>query len=219
MSSVHKTYQNYKSMSMHDDHSHDSHHPYNSHHNHDNSPDNDKDSNSKNSSSKQSSGNDKNSGCNSCGTKDKRRNTNPNVDELEDENLNNIVRDYNKVQGTVYPSDGLGRIRRDINVKYITVENSSNRPIIAGISANRCNFDLDTSFTVPFIVQGFETKHLGVNPVGSNDQFIRLFDMNSKMPVSDTYIIMRTINSFVLRDGQNKWWIQRFNKPDFNASH
>ena len=44
----------------------------------------------------------------------------------------NYVRDYNKAQGTVNPTDLSYQIIRDINLRYITVQNSSLNP--AGIS-------------------------------------------------------------------------------------
>lgn len=124
-----------------------------------------------------------------------------------------ILRDYNKAQGTTHPSDLSYSIPRNINIRYITVENSSPRPIGIAITPYLSGPIPDISFSLV----GGEIKHLGINPQGGPPQYIWILDLNSKKPVSSPTLIRSNSNSLVLRDGMNKWFIQFYIRPSYSA--
>jgi hypothetical protein len=126
----------------------------------------------------------------------------------------NIVRDFNKTQGVTHPSDLTNQIRRDLNCRYVTVENSGQRPIGIGIA----NYYSGPLPKMRFVMQAGEIKHLGINPQGGADQFIYLLNPSTGEPVGDPYIFDRGANSFVLRDGVNKWWVQNFYHTPYRAA-
>lgn len=126
----------------------------------------------------------------------------------------NVVKDYSKLQGVYHPADLSNHILREINSRYITIENSSNRSIGVAITSYYDGPVPEIQFTV---VPG-EVKHLGVNPHGGPSQFIRLLDLTTKRPVSDPKSIQSNSNQFVLRDGINKWWVDTFYRASYRPS-
>lgn len=125
----------------------------------------------------------------------------------------NNVRDYNKLQGTKNPADLCVQIIRDINYKYITIENSSNRDIGVNINLDCCT----PSSNILFVCSSGEVRHLGVNTNDSPTQFIHLIDLQTKKPVSDPKSIQSGANQYVLRDGINKWWVQPFYRSTYKG--
>lgn len=126
----------------------------------------------------------------------------------------NIVRDWNKAQGTTHPSDLAYQIPRDIGIRYITVQNSSVRPIGAAITTY-------SSGQVPpilFTLAPGEIKHLGINSHGDVIQFIWMIDLQTKLPVGEVTAIRSNAQDLVLRDGLNKWFVHFFARPSFSAS-
>lgn len=130
---------------------------------------------------------------------------------LEDSEENfymNIVRDYNKVQGTYNPADLNYQIIRDIGVRYITIENSSYRPIGVAIT---------TYYGAPppevrFIINAGEIKHLAINPQGETAQYIQILNPKTGEPVGNPTILARNANQFVLRDGLDTWFVDKFRR-------
>lgn len=125
----------------------------------------------------------------------------------------NTVRNFNKLQGTTHPSDLHVQIRRDINNRYITVENSSIRPIGFAIVSY-------VSGPVPKILKTLlpgEIVHLGINSQGSYPQYVWILSPETSQPVSRPCLIRSTSNSLVLRDGVNKWWVDFFSRPVYSA--
>lgn len=122
----------------------------------------------------------------------------------------NLVRNFNHDQGIRHPGDLGQQIRRNINTRYISLNNSSRRPIGVAINNYMCPMDGQGPAQIQFILQGGETKHLGINPVGSPAQFITLLDPSTKQVVGGPDILETPANSFVLRDGLNKWMVQKF---------
>ena len=126
----------------------------------------------------------------------------------------NIVRDFDKAQGTTHPTDLAYQIRRDINIRYITIQNSSIRPIGIAITSY-------VDGPVPnilFTLAGGEIKHLGINSHGGPAQFVWILDLNSKKPVGRPEIIRNNAQDFILRDGLNKWFIQAFKRASYSAA-
>ena len=139
----------------------------------------------------------------------------------------NRVLDYSVLQGVINPSDLQIRPPRNINSRYITVENGSNREIGVAIETfisrppqllkysppTIPNPVLSTSATCPpkiqFILKPHEIKHLGVNN-SSDEQFIHVIDPKTLKLVGEPQHIQKMTNQYVLREGMNKWVIERF---------
>jgi len=133
---------------------------------------------------------------------------------IDPKNYHNLVRDWSKSQGFTSAQDDNIQRRRDLDVRYITIENSSVRPVGIAITAYY-------SGPLPkrqFIVEGGEIKNLGINLPGDNMQFIWMVDPETSKPVGTPYPTHTNINSFVLRDGINKWFVQGFHRPSYAAS-
>lgn len=128
--------------------------------------------------------------------------------------MHNIVRDYNKSQGTTHPSDLSNQIIRDYNLRYVTIENSSTRPIGVAVVA----YATGPIPQILFSLAGGEIKHLGVNSHGGPMQYVWLLDLQTKKPVGSATPLQSNANSFVLRDGVNKWWIQYFKRPSYSPA-
>ena len=131
------------------------------------------------------------------------------------EPLHNIVRDYNLDQGTTHPSDLSYQILRDYNVRYITVQNSSNRPIGVSITP----YISGPTPEIGFILEGGEIKHLGINCHGGPVQYIWMIDIQTLKPVGAPTWLRSDANDFVLRDGVTKCFISFFKRPSYAASH
>ena len=129
--------------------------------------------------------------------------------------LHNIVRDYDKAQGTTHPTDLSYQIIRDYNVRYLNIQNSSPRPIGIAIT-NYCDGPVPP---IRFSLAGGEIKHLGVNSRGGPTQAVWIIDLQTKKPVGTPYPIQSKGNALVLRDGLNKWWIQTFAYPSSSPAH
>jgi hypothetical protein len=124
------------------------------------------------------------------------------------------VVDYNKIQGTTHPTDLHVQIIRDYNVRHVSIENSSTRPI--GIAVTTY-----VSGPTPPILHSLapsEIKHLGINSQGGPPQYLWILDLDTKKVVGKPSILRRDANSFVLRDGVNKWWVQFFKFPSVAAA-
>lgn len=124
-----------------------------------------------------------------------------------------IVRDYNKVQGCSNPTDLTTQIVRDINVRYVTVENSSPHSIGVAVMP----YVSGPTPPIRFLLHGGEIKHLAINSQGDDPQAIWLIDPKTKRLAGDPTLFHRHVNSFVLRDGVNKWWVQFFSRPSYRA--
>jgi hypothetical protein len=111
----------------------------------------------------------------------------------------------------------MNRPPRDINFRYIAIENSSYREIGCAISERGLEFSVDRypPPEINFILKGREIRHLGINNQGGPDQWLWLIDPVSKKPVGTPRILARHSNSFVLRDGLNKWFITYFKRASF----
>lgn len=125
----------------------------------------------------------------------------------------NRVQDYSKLQGVFSPTDLTNQIRRDYHARYITVENSSRRPVGVAITT----YSDGPPPPIQFTLAGGEVKHLAINSIGGPDQYVWVFDHKTKKLGGEQVILDRGTNSFVIRDGLNKFWIQRFYRAVYNA--
>ncbi len=126
----------------------------------------------------------------------------------------NQVLDYNVAQGTSHPSDLTHQIIRDYNIRYVTVENSSSRPIGVAITGVLSTDDIPP---INFSLAGGEIRHLGINSPGGPMQYIHIIDLKTKRHVGDPYAFRTDANQFVLRDGIAKWFVQAFKRPSYRA--
>lgn len=126
----------------------------------------------------------------------------------------NTVTDYNKLQGFTNPADQAYQIRRDINARYITVENSALRPIKVAITTYVCGPTPPALFTL----SSGEIKHLGINSQGSTPQYIWILGYETDQPVGQPTLIKSNSNQLVLRDGVDKWFVHFFYRSTFGAA-
>jgi hypothetical protein len=127
-----------------------------------------------------------------------------------------IVRDYNIAQGVSNPSDLAPQIIRDINIRYITVENSSTENAIGISIAN--SYEMNPMPPIKFSLSPGEIRHIGINPPGEQLQWVHMIDLVTKNHVGDPYALRTDANQFVLRDGINKWWVQAFKRSSYTAT-
>lgn len=127
----------------------------------------------------------------------------------------NITRDYNKLQGVTHPSDTSYQIIRDIGVRRVSVENSSEYPVGVAITTYVSGPTPNTLFT---LARG-EIKHIAINSQGGPPQFLWILGYETQQPSGAPTPFRTDANQFVLRQGTNKWWVQAFKQPSFNASH
>jgi hypothetical protein len=128
-----------------------------------------------------------------------------------------IVRDYNVAQGVTHPSDLTTHIIRDINMRYVTVENSSNRSGIGIAVAD--SWDMHPVPPRNFVLAKGEIRHIGINTMGEKMQYIHILDLKTGKHVGAPYPFRTDANQFVLRDGINMWWVNPFKRPSYNAAH
>lgn len=127
-----------------------------------------------------------------------------------------IAREYNVAQGVTHPSDLAPQIIRDINIRYITVENSSTDNAIGISIAN--SYKMNPVPPIKFSLSPGEIKHIGINSPGEQLQWLHMIDLVSKTHVGDPYALRTDGNQFVLRDGINKWWVHTFKRPSYTAT-
>jgi hypothetical protein len=105
---------------------------------------------------------------------------------------------------------------RDINFRYVQITNSSpTTPIGIGISVAPNLFPIPP---IKFTLAPAEVRHLGVNTIGEQMQFIHMLDIESKLHVGDPAPLNTNSNSFVIRQGLNKWQVQNFHFPSFRCA-
>lgn len=128
---------------------------------------------------------------------------------------NNIVRDYNVAQGVTHPSDLTIQPIRDINMRYVTIENSSLNSISISITESP---DMNPVPPINFRLIGGEIRHLGINTIGEQMQYIHMIDTVTNKHVGSPAPFRTDSNQFVLRDGINKWWVSCFHRPSYNPA-
>ena len=131
----------------------------------------------------------------------------------KDRVANNVL-DYNKLQGTNNPTDLSTQILRDTNYRYVTIQNSSYRPIGIGITT----YYTGTVPSIRFVVEPGLTRYLGINSQGEPAQYIWPLDPDTSRQVGNPSILSSISNDFVLRDGINGWTVQNFTRPSYRAA-
>lgn len=125
----------------------------------------------------------------------------------------NIIRDWNRLQGMTNPSDEHIQIRRDINTRMISVENSGQRKVGVAITT----YYGDPLPQLQFIMRPGEVKYIGINSIGSPMQYIHILDPNTGQRVGHCTAFRTDCNQFVLRDGVNAWFVHFFQRTTFRT--
>lgn len=123
------------------------------------------------------------------------------------------VRDWNKVQGFGSATDDSVQIRRDLNHRYVTIENSSPNPVGIGITTYYCgeNPKLD------FVLKGGQIINLAINTIDGPMQFIHFVDIKTGKPTGSPTSFRTDSNQFVLRQGMSGWFVQTYYRPVYRA--
>lgn len=136
------------------------------------------------------------------------------ISQFYPKNRYSKVRDWNKLQGMSNPSDEIVQIRRDLNHRYVTLENSSPSPVGIAITTFWCGEQIPK---LNFVVKGGEIKHLGINTIDGPIQFIHFVDIETGEPTGSPTSFRTDSNQFVLREGTSGWFVQSFFRPSFRA--
>ncbi len=119
-----------------------------------------------------------------------------------------IVRDWNMAQGLSHSSDEIGWSRRDLNLRHVTIENSGLDSIGVAITV----YYGSPIPGIQFVLQGGETRDLGINTVDGPIQYIYILDPRTSKLLGTPYPMRHDAQSFVLRDGIQKWYVHAFKK-------
>lgn len=120
-------------------------------------------------------------------------------------------------QGYSHVTDEHIQIRRDINIRNVSLENSSQRPIGIAITT----FYGGPNDIVPklqFVLAPGEVKALGINSHGSPMQYINPLDPVNGKRVGKPYPFQTDSQQFVLRDGMQNWFVQAFKRATYAAA-
>lgn len=126
----------------------------------------------------------------------------------------NIVRDWDHLQGYTHVTDEHIQIRRDINTRLVSVENSGQRPIGIGITT----YYEGVLPPILFILAPGEVKAIGINSQGSQMQYISPLDPENGQRVGSQTAFRTDSNQFVLRDGLENWFVQAFQRTAFRST-
>lgn len=126
--------------------------------------------------------------------------------------LQNRVRNYETLQGYSHASDSHVNPVRDINHRYITLENGSDNSHIGVAVRTTTNGQHTTDFTL----KPLEIKHLAINTHGDVPQYIYLIDPDTGKYRSQQTCIRRDANQLVLREGINNWFVQFFHRATYH---
>jgi len=118
---------------------------------------------------------------------------------------NNIVKDYRVLENEQDP--GNVSLRQNINVKHARLENNSSKDVLVGIDITRNPYEAPLP---KFLLRGGEVRDLAVNMPGERMQYIWLYDPLTKRRLNEPHPMLYHINTFVINEGLNLWWIMDF---------
>lgn len=126
------------------------------------------------------------------------------------ENAYNIVRDWNKAQGLSHPTDEVNRVRRDINVRYVSIENSSRDSYVGvAIESSMCG---GPDPAIKFVLAPGEVRAIAINTHGGPAQYITPLNPSTGKRIGTTTVLSTNASQFVLREGMNEWFTHKFAK-------
>ena len=117
-------------------------------------------------------------------------------------------------QGFSNPPDETVMIRRDIDIRKVSVENSSPDVTVA------CA--ITTYFEGPrpraqFCLAPGEVKYVAINTIGGPMQYLWYMDLRSGSPLGTPLAFRTDCNQFVLRHGLNRWFVHAFQTAGFRG--
>ena len=126
----------------------------------------------------------------------------------------NITRDWNMAQGFSNPADETVMIRRDLDLRKVSVENSS--------PDNEVCCAVTTYYQGPlpkaqFSLECGEIKYIGINTIGGPMQYLWYLDLQTGNPLGTPTPFRTDCNQFVLRQGLNRWFVQAFQSSGFKG--
>lgn len=136
------------------------------------------------------------------------------MDWISEDRKYNIARDWNKAQGFSNPADETVMIRRDIDLRKVSVENSSPD------SAVSCAVTPYYEGPLPkpqFRLSPGEIMYIGINTIGGPMQYLWYLDCKSGRPLGTPAPFRTDSNQFVLRAGLNRWFVQAFQSSGFKG--
>jgi hypothetical protein len=136
------------------------------------------------------------------------------MDWIAPERAYNIARDWNMAQGFSNPADQTVMIRRDINLRKVSIENSSPDQCVGCAITTYYEGPLPTP---QFILQPGEVKYIGINTIGGPMQFLFYMDVKSGKQMGTPCPFRTDCNQFVLRQGVNRWFVQTFQTAGFRG--
>lgn len=133
---------------------------------------------------------------------------------VENEPKLNIVKDYNMLQGFSDVSENAYTIQRDINTRCISVENSSPMSKVGIAIVNVLTHDLPP---VMKVIEPRDTLYLAINPPECTPQYLWILHPVTGKQLGTPIILETNSNQFVLREGLNNWFVQRYKRAVFRS--
>lgn len=135
------------------------------------------------------------------------------IEGAEPSNIN-IVKDWNKVQGYTDATDEHQLIRRNINYRYVSIENATKANI---------GFSIEKSMTVKsqprFVLPPKGIKDLAVNEYNNTYdygiQYIRLFDGDRE--IGHPCPLTTDANEFVIRESKGHAFVHKYHRPVYRS--
>jgi hypothetical protein len=125
-----------------------------------------------------------------------------------------VCRDWNMAQGFSNPADETVMIRRDLNIRKVSVENSSPDQ---GVGCAVTTYYEGPLPKIQFRLSPGEVKYIGINSIGSPMQFLWYVDLKSGKPLGTPIAFRTDCNQFVLRQGLQKWFCHTFQTAGFKG--
>lgn len=136
------------------------------------------------------------------------------MDWYSPERAVNITRDWNMSQGFSNPADETVMIRRDLDIRRVSIENSSTEiPVGCAITT----YYEGPQPRIQFVLAPGEVKYIGINSIGSSMQYLWYMDIKTGASVGCPLAFRTDCNQFVLRQGLNKWFVQAFQTAGFKG--
>ena len=135
----------------------------------------------------------------------------------------NITRNWNEVQGTTGVEDDLWKIRNSIDVRRISIENSSPNQNIGVAIQTYYILDLSEVPKIQFVLKPGEIKDIAINSHNDGEvQYIYLLypesGKNHGKMVGSISPIQTDGQQYVIRAGLNLWWCQKFKSAGYRWS-
>lgn len=125
----------------------------------------------------------------------------------------NIVRNWENLQGMTHVTDEHIQIRRDVDTRLVSIENSGERPVGVAITT----YYGDPLPVIRFIMAPGEVRSIGINSQGSPMQYIHLLDPETGLRSGPCTSFRTDCNQFVLRDGENAFFVQCFQRTAYRT--